>query len=40
MLYKAKFAVCSEKGQTECNQHVEFLNITPGDKGGKEAEGV
>jgi len=29
MLYKAKFAVCSEKEQTECNQKVEFLDVKP-----------
>ena len=30
MLYKAKFAVCSENTQTESNQHVEFVNVKPG----------
>jgi hypothetical protein len=30
MLYKAKFAVCSENSQTECNQNAEFLNVQPG----------
>jgi hypothetical protein len=27
ILHKAKAAVCSENTQTECNHHVEFLNV-------------
>jgi len=27
MLYKAKVAVVSENIQTECNHHVEFVNV-------------
>ena len=33
MMYKAKFAVCSEiptKHSTQSERHVEFLNATPG----------
>ena len=33
MMYKAKVAVCSEirtKHSTQSEQHVEFLNVTPG----------
>ena len=30
MLYRAKVAVCSENTQTECNHHVEFVNVKPG----------
>jgi len=31
-MYKAKVAVCSEirtKRSTQCEHHVEFLNVTP-----------
>ena len=33
MLYKAKFAVCSDihtKRSTQSEHHVEFLNVKPG----------
>jgi hypothetical protein len=29
MLYKAKAAVCSVNNSTDCNHHVEFLNVKP-----------
>jgi hypothetical protein len=31
MLYNTKAFVCSENTQTECNHHVELLNVKPGD---------
>jgi len=29
MFYKAKLAVCSENKLTECNDHVEFVDVKP-----------
>jgi hypothetical protein len=37
MMYKEKFAVCSEirtKHSTQREHHVEFLNVQPGGKQG------
>jgi len=30
MLYKARVAVCSQNTKTECNQHVEYVNVKSG----------